>query len=328
MKYTLFLMTWLLLVGCSPRLSTLVTQPADVSIHPRVTKITLINRAQNEHTTAIRNTFVEQSQKSKLVRYTISDGQQIFNDLAVPLNGPVPRSALEELCERAAVNGVLVLNRFDLSSERDTSTSDQTTTTAEGKEQTVRVYSVSYSAEMQAQWSFRGCAGQTYDSYDARLFETWSAEGDTPGDARSALGDEKQLSLGLSELVGEEYFRRIAPYEVTLTRTPYTACGGGFKDGVNELKSERWEQAFQIYSEMLPDLQGRKRGKALYNMAIAKEMLGELSTAQKYARRAHRILSNGKTERLLTDVERRKKAADRLDAQMKQAERENEQINE
>ena len=85
-----------------------------------------------------------------------------------------------------------------------------------------------------------------------------------------------------------------------------------------ELKAERWSQAFEVYNEMLPDLQGRKRGKALYNMAITKEMLGELNAALKFARRAHRILGTSKTERLLADIEREKTAADRLDAQMKE----------
>ena len=110
-----------------------------------------------------------------------------------------------------------------------------------GKRTDCRVYSVSYSAELQAQWSFRDCAGQTYDSYDAKVSETWSAGRDTPGDARSALGDEQRLSLGLSEIVGEEYFKRIAPYEVTLTRVLYTGCGGGFKDGLEGAESRTLE---------------------------------------------------------------------------------------
>ena len=77
---------------------------------------------------------------------------------------------------------------------------------------------------------------------------------------------------------------------------------------------------------MLPDLQGEKR-KALYNMAITKEMLGELNAAL-IRSQSPSILGTSKTERLLADIERRKTAADRLDAQMKEAERENPQINE
>ena len=143
--------------------------------------------------------------RSRLVRFQVVSAQQIYNDLAVPVNGPIPNDAMSTLCQKANVKGALVLHRFTNTDNLDVDKRTETRT-IDGRQQTVDIYTATYRADLQADWRFRGCNGQTYDSFMSRNGATWSGEGDTPGDAKSNVGDTDKLALGLADELGNAYF--------------------------------------------------------------------------------------------------------------------------
>ena len=59
-----------------------------MTIDPSVTKIAVVDRVSNEFTKGAVQGFLEQSQEVDLVRFQVVSAQQIYNDLAVPVNGP------------------------------------------------------------------------------------------------------------------------------------------------------------------------------------------------------------------------------------------------
>lgn len=322
---------WLLtvLVACRPTIHMKVTVPAEVSIDPSVTKIAIVDRVNSEYSQKAIDGFLSLSQGADTVRFQIVDAQQIYEDLAVPVNGPIPNEAMKTLCEKAKVTGALVLHRFKNDSDMDVDKSTRTET-QDGKEKEYDVFTANYSSELQADWRFRGCNGQTYDSYVSLNSDSWSAEGDTAGDAKSNLGDPKDLDIELADELGDSYFRRIAPNEEMVYRKPYKPIrlkAKRFREAVSLMADGKWHKAKKKLENNLEGFSGRLEGKAYYNLAIIHENLGDFEQMVKYAKKADGILQTWKSEGYLEIAKKRRQAEKKLQKQMKEAEEVNTQDN-
>lgn len=322
---------WLLtaLMACRPTIHMKVTVPAEVSIDPTVTKIALVDRVNSEYSQKAIDGFLNLSQSADTVRFQIVDAQQIYENLAVPVNGPIPNEAMNTLCEKAKVNGALVLHRFKNDSDMDVDKSTRTET-QDGKTKEYDIFTAKYSSELQADWRFRGCSGQNYDSYVSVNDGSWSAEGDTAGDAKSNLGDPKDLDIELADELGEAYFRRVAPNEEMVSRSPYRPLRPNakrFREAVALMKDGKWQKAKKQYENNMDGFSGKLEGKAYYNLAIVYENLGDYEKMVSNAQKADGILQSWKSEGYLDIAKNRQKAEKKLQKQMQQAEEVNSQDN-
>ncbi len=319
-----------LFVACRPAIVLKITHPAEVTIDPSITKIAVVDRVSNEYTQGAIQGFLEQSQEVDLVRFQVVDAQQIYEDLAVPVNGPIPNDAMKTLCQKANVKGALVLHRFrnedDMSVDKNTQTR-----TVDGKQQTIDIYTARYRADLQADWRFRGCSGQTYDAFMSQNGATWSGEGDTPGDAKSNVGDTDKLALELADELGTAYFRRVSPSETLesrkLYRGPIGKKGKRFRKAVDLTKDHRYAKAKDVYQNNMDGFSNKVQGKALHNMAILHEAIGEYDRMVKKAERADGILQSRKSERYLEYAKERRQDERKLKEQMKKASESNPQDN-
>lgn len=319
-----------LLMACRPSIQLKITHPADVTIDPSVTKIAVVDRVANDFTKGAVQGFLEQSQEVDLVRFQVVSAQQIYNDLAVPVNGPIPNEAMNTLCQKAGVKGALVLHRFRNNDDLDVDRRTETRT-VDGKQQTIDVYTATYRADLQADWRFRGCNGQTYDAFMSQNGATWSGEGDTPGDAKSNVGDTDKLALELADELGNAYFRRVSPSETyeyrKLYRGPFGKKGKRFRKAVDLTKEHRYVKARDVYQKNMDGFSNKVQGKALYNMAILHEAMGEYDRMVKKAERADGVLQSRKSERYLDYAKERRQDERKLKEQMKKAEQVNSQDN-
>lgn len=323
---------WLLtlLMACRPTIHMKVTVPAEVSIDSAITKIAIVDRVDSEYSKKAIDGFLNIAQSADTVRFQIVDAQQIYEDLAVPVNGPISNEAMKTLCTKAKVKGALVLHRFKNDSDMDVDKSTRTVT-EDGKVKLYSIYIAEYSSELQADWRFRGCDGQTYDSYVSLNSGNWSAEGDTPGDAKSNLGDPKDLDIELSDELGESYFRRIAPNEEEVYRVPYAgplrSKGKRFRAAVSLMKEDKWQKATTMFVNNMDGFTGKLEGKAYYNLAIIHENLGDFEQMVSYAKKADGILQSWKSEGYLEIAKKRRNAQIKLQKQMNKAEDVNSQDN-
>lgn len=319
-----------LLLACRQGILLQITHPADVTIDPSVTKIAVVDRVDNRYTRKVVSGFLKTSQNVDLVRFQVVDAQQIYEDLAVPVNGPIPNEGMSKLCKDANVNGVLVLHRFNKESEMDVDRRDEQVN-LDGKTQTKTIFTAQYSADISADWRFRGCNGQDYDSFLTQTSNSWSAEGDTPGDAKSNLGDTKDLSLEIASALGTEYFKRVSPSETwesrTLYRGPIGKKGKRFRKGVDLTKDMKYDKAKDVYQNNMDGFSTKVQGKALYNMAILHEALGEYDRMVNKAQRADGILQSRKSARYLEYAQERRDDERKLKQQMNKAEQVNPQDN-
>ena len=200
----------------------------------------------------------------------------------------------------------------------------------DGKQQTIDVYTATYRADLQADWRFRGCTVDLWCIY-VSVGATWSGEGDTPGDAKSNVGDTDKLALELADELGNAYFRRVSPSETyehrTLYRGPFGKKGKRFRKAVDLTKEHRYVKAKDVYQNNMDGFSNKVQGKALYNMAILHEALGEYDRMVKKAERADGILQSRKSERYLDYAKERRQDERKLREQMKKAEQVNPQDN-
>jgi hypothetical protein len=318
------------LMACRPTIHMKVTVPAEVSINSTITKIAIVDRVDSEYSKKAIGGFLNIAQSADTVRFQIVDAQQIYEDLAVPVNGPISNESMTTLCEKAKVKGALVLHRFKNNSDMDVDKSTRAVT-EDGKVKEYVIYTAEYSSDLQADWRFRGCNGETYDSYVSLNNGNWSAEGDTPGDAKSNLGDPKDLDIELADELGESYFRRVAPNEEAVYRTPYAGPlrpkGKRFRAAVSLMKEGKWHKAKKMFVNNMDGFTGKLEGKAYYDLAIIHENLGDFEQMVNYVKKADGILHSRKTEGYLEIAKKRRSAERKLQEQMKKAEDVNSQDN-
>ena len=318
------------LIACRPSISLKITHPADVTIDPQITKIAVVDRVNNEHTRKAIAGFLQMSQNVDLVRFQVVDGQQIYEDLAAPVNGPIPNDSMQKLCSSSNVKGALVLHRFKKDDGMDVSRRDEQVT-LDGKVQTKTIFTAEYSANLSTDWRFRGCDGQTYDSFLTQSSERWTADGDTPGDAKSNMGETKDLSLQIANALGTDYFKRVSPSETyeyrRLYRGPIGPKGKRFREGVNLTKDRRYNKAKVAYQSNMEGFSTRVKGKAFYNMAILHESLGEYDRMVQKAKKSDGILQSRKSSRYLEYTKSRRQSERKLKHQMEKAGESNSQDN-
>ena len=139
----------------------------------------------------------------------------------------------------------------------------------------------------------------------------------------------------LSNKIGGQYFKRIAPHEASITRVPFAGPigkkGKKFRQAVTYMKARKWKKAEKIYLEIVEGLGAQEndklKGKAYYNMAIIYENMGKYDSMWYYANKADTLLGNGKSSSYLRVAEERKKSEEKLEQQMEKAVQENPQDN-
>ena len=101
-----------LLMASRPTIQLSISYPLDVTIVPSVTKISVVDRLVYNFTKGSVQSLLEQSQEGDTDRFQFVSGQQVYNDLAVPVSGPIPNDAICIICDKADVTGALVIHRF------------------------------------------------------------------------------------------------------------------------------------------------------------------------------------------------------------------------
>ena len=110
-------------------------------------------------------------------------------------------------------------------------------------------------------------------------------------------------------------------------RGPFGKKGQRFRNAVDLTKEHRYNKAKDVYQNNMDGFSTKVQGKALYNMAILHEALGEYDRMLKKAERADGILQSRKSESYLDYAKTRRQDERKLKEQMKKAEQVNPQNN-
>jgi len=126
---------------------------------------------------------------------------------------------------------------------------------------------------------------------------TWRQSSTNPIDALSKLIKPNQALMETSYNTGYEFARSIIPLYYWENRSMYKGKKDLMAKGERQALAKDWEGAVITWKEVYDDATKSKiRAKAAFNLALGYEVLGDLTTAQKWIQTAY--VEDGKDEAL------------------------------
>jgi len=335
--FTLFLLT---LAGCKTTVSYTGLRPADVSLPSNVKSVLLLNRykptKQNKWLNIVEGLFtgeilfadkrgVEQTLaglQSRLQsgpKFTVSIANEIFEGTGTGMFPPPLQMAdIDRLCKTYNADAVIALEAFD-SDINITSEPRQRKRSVNGKEVIENFFLASENVRINVGWRiYNGAGGTVIDQHQMFSNEVFTNEGNTVEIARRGLLFPADAIMRTGYSAGDGYGVRIAPSWVRYTREIY-----GRAVPINNMKIAKrmavrgdWQQAAEIWQKFANHPRQKVAKRAMYNRAVAAEMLGKYDEALEWARRAADTYGLRNANRYIFVLNARLNELQRLDQQM------------
>lgn len=303
-------MIWFLaMVGCKPSLTFQVTRPAEVVIEQDIQKLAVIDRAGTNDADATATAFVEELLALSNPRFSLSSrvaARSAMGEIAPPDGEVLRPEHTQALCDRLSVSGIVSLEAIDIddgwaSSSYTEERTETVTVNGRAREEVreVEVFVEEFVAEIATTWRLYSCEGRVRDYYQTVVSSAWLGEGDSRSDARLDVGETDDLKGDLAVTAAWVYLKRISPFDVEITRKYYRGVGGSLRTGSVHMAAGNWSAAEQALRSGAKDSGGKKKGKHLYNLAVVSEQQGDLTAAQKQAKRANSLIDSSLSEELV-----------------------------
>jgi hypothetical protein len=243
-----------------------------------------------------------------------------FAQLAIDLRGtgtqnfpdPLPADEVKRLCELAKSDALVTIEAFDSDSRLDYGSRVK-------KEKVNNVMSdvtyqtVNAGIRVTVGWRmYRAKDGAIVDQF--RMIETinFNQEGRTRQEAESRLPGRDAMTRDIGRIVGDKYATRISPAIFWVTRDYFGKANGApeMRDARNSARISDWTSAAKIWSIVSENPNPKTASKAMYNMAVASEVLGDLNNAIMWTEKAYKsglrraLTYNGILRQRLIDQER------------------------
>lgn len=321
-----------LTLACTKSKRFEITIPAEIGINQEIKNIAPINRESSEQSSTSMNELIRNMTDAKNPRFTLADqkrAQNAYTRSRAQEGQILSQKETETMCSRAEVEGILALEKFRHEKDWDfgtytTQKETRRTITEDGKEreqvitEDVTMHRASFSINMHADWKLYSCTGEIVDSNRKASSNDWRGEGESRSDAKAAIGETDDLISGMAKGLGIQYFRRISPYEIAVTRKYYPSGHKKIKLGNDELDNGDYKAAERLFREASEETTKKNKGKSLYNLAMTFEITDRVEDALDTALNANRYLQNDMSKQYVEVLRKRKADLDQLRKQLGQ----------
>ncbi len=321
-------LSFALLGACRGHVTLDFVKPANVTINPQVQVLAPIDRAGAHLSGEALAEVVHQLQDTDRFQLVEPAAAAVAFAQQPGLAGmPVHPDTAKGVCALTGAQGLLVLETM----QPDPSWSDSSkhvehirtegyTEDGEDKVREIREeYDLSVATltlEYTAFWSTYDCNAKVLDAFEFLVVHKAVGEGDTPAQARAAISDQNALHYTAARDIARRYARRISPSGATVQRSYYRSGSGAIRSGAKAVASGDWERAQKHLTLAVEEAEGKTKGKALYDLALAAEAQGDLPAALGYAERADTLLANNATARYVRQLQKRAQQEKKLGHQM------------
>jgi hypothetical protein len=108
---------------------------------------------------------------------------------------------------------------------------------------------------------------------------------------RTNIPDKNNAIILASSVIGENYSKHILPSWTKVDRTYMICSDAEFQNAVALAQKNEWEKAVAIWSRFTESNNKQKQTSALYNLAVASEMNGDVDRAIEYTDKAAKASS-------------------------------------
>jgi hypothetical protein len=243
-----------------------------------------------------------------------------FAQLAIDLRGtgtqnfpdPLPADEVKRLCELAKSDALVTIEAFDSDSKLDYGTRVKKEKVNEVMSD-VTYQTVNAGIRVTVGWRmYRASDGAIVDQF--RMIETinFNQEGRSRQEAESRLPNRDAMTRDIGRIVGDKYATRISPAIFWVNRDYFGKAKGApeMKDAKKSAIINDWTNAAKIWSIVSENPNPKTASKAMYNMAVASEVLGDLNNAIMWTEKAYKmglrrsLQYNGILRQRLIDQER------------------------
>lgn len=216
------------------------------------------------------------------------------NSLTSAFPEALPWDQISGLCEKYAADAVIAVEIFD-TDFIITNGKRVKKVTEEGVEREVDEYYAQGVNNLKM--GLRLYNPKTNEILDQQVLTekgTWNAAANSKAAALLALIDKADATHQLSSLIGADYAYRISPMYVQLTRsfrgksrkTPALERGSRLAD------VGKWEEAIDVWTNAIAGSREKDQGYLSYNIAVAHEILGNMSEAREWAAKSYTDYGN------------------------------------
>ena len=229
-------------------------------------------------------------------------------------------SQVDSICKKYGVDALILLETFD-SNSKESEGSREVKRRRDGREYIEKVFVAEVCIDVNAGW-------RIYDNVNRRIIDQnvyldgrcWTGEGQNIEAARRRLPSRRRAINDAGAFAGHQYALRISPNWVRVNRTFFIGGHDGFKEARQHVRYNNWEAAVKIWENLSRSNDRKIAGRAVFNLAVAAEVRGELDEAIRLVTRAKREYHVREARGYLTALQRRKMDEQRLDQQMRSPE--------
>jgi hypothetical protein len=203
---------------------------------------------------------------------------------------PLSPTEVKRLCEIGKADALVTIEAFDSDSKLDTRTGTRKET-VNNVTRDVTIFTVNAGINVNVGWRmYRKSDGMIVDEF--RMFETinFSRDGKSREDAISRLPNRDAMISEIGNIVGKKYASRISPIWLWVSRDYFGKVKNypEMGEAVKLVRVENWEGAARIWNQLSAGNDPKITKKAMYNMALACEVLGDLKRAVEWTEMSYK----------------------------------------
>lgn len=301
----------LFLGSCSTSsLTVSVLKPADITVPPRIKNIVVANRSLPAKEEMVVNVvegiltgegiFVDREASDQCVKGLVDlmvssprYSAHLHSDPNLKGTGtkvfPVALSwrQVDRICKKYGADALVTLATFD-SDYIPKSKVEQKSKIVDGKKVLYDEFSERVDVYINAGW-------RIYDREKRRIidekvyrdFRYWQATGLTKDKALKKLPIMHMVLRDAGFYAGRQYGYRISPVWVRVGRSYYSKGNDDFKAAKYKVKINAWKDAAELWQRHIDDSDPKIAGRAMFNLALANEIEGDLDTAYEWAKKSY-----------------------------------------
>ena len=336
------------LVGCMPVVSMEVLQPAAVTLPDDVRRVAVLDRSAPADAGQVVMGVVEglltgegiQVDRDAAaaavdgVTHVLADSPRF--DVVVPVvsakyaqsgifDGPLDAQRAARICRDTQTQAIVSLEAVDSDTSTDVYAERRTEEDEEGRERVVTVWEASRTTDLLTAWRLYYPAENLVldDLRDNGVTQSWTAEGRTRDEALSGLHSVRMAAVDVGHQAGMLYGQRIAPHYAFITRNYFTAGDDRLKSAKGYVQMQAWDRAAAIWSEVeRTALDPKIRARALYNLGLYEEVMGDPWAARELVLEAYGIDPRPIHRNRVSELDWRIQEVSAVDQQMEPVHRE------
>lgn len=317
-----------------------VLVPADINVSQDIRMLALVNRYRPEKGQGVLNVLegavtgenIGQDRRSAdealsgLTNALAGSPRFTITRPAIELRGtgrgdfppPLTVEEVNDICAKSSAQALVTIEAFDSDQSIACTTQVRERKNKAGETEKYTVWLARKSINVTVGWRMYAAGnGNLIDEF--RMFETvrFNAEGNNEPNAIANLPQGEAVTREIGRVTGSRYSARISPTWIAVSRMYYKKGNDNLKLGRQRVRFNDWKGAAEYWSRAMDDPKLKNQGRAMYNLALAAEMEGDLQGASDHARTASEKYQNRKALSYFSILQQRMRDQERLQEQMK-----------